>query len=114
ASTFYCESLLSMALVNAEEAVKIFVAEGGKSVGMLIQVWQKLQEYGDNPHARELLLGSLLGVAESSMWSTSTDADVKYVSKFQEEQEVSHLQSMQSLRHVAFWALGEYVSNVMA
>lgn len=37
-SSFYCEALLVMALSCAEEALKIFVEEGGKSVSMLIQV----------------------------------------------------------------------------
>jgi hypothetical protein len=37
-SSFYSDSLLVMALSSAEEAVRIFVDEGGKSVSMLIQV----------------------------------------------------------------------------
>ena len=37
-STYYCESLLTMALAIAEESVKIFIAEGGKPVAVLIQV----------------------------------------------------------------------------
>lgn len=123
-SSFYCETLLEMALRCAEEAVKIFVTEGGKSVGVLIQVWQKLQEYGDHPHSRDLLLASLLRVVDASMWSAgggrergvdSTPGNIAHASRkelgYQGAQEMSHRQSLQSLRHFAFWALGEYVSS---
>lgn len=85
------------------------------------QVWQKLQEYGDQPHARELLLGSLLRVVDKSMWSDSsvstsplvlTDAAAARRRMGDDKgsaQEVSHRQSLESLRHFAYWALGEYV-----
>jgi hypothetical protein len=86
-----------------------------------VQVWQKLQEYGDQPHARELLLGSLLRVVDASMWSDSSVSASPWVLKEAaaarrrmgdgkgSAQEVSHRQSLESLRHFAFWALGEYV-----
>jgi len=113
ASPFYSEELLGMALACAEEAVRCFVTDGGNAAGVLIQVWQKLYEYGEHRHARETILRSLIGAADGTLWHSAPLSRSKYSKDLHTSHcslpHVSHHQGLLSLRHFALWALGEYV-----
>lgn len=83
----------------------------------IYQVWQRLHDYREQAHARLLLLRSLLRAVDTTLWSTIMTPPVHVYtspqsSTTQHDYEVpivSHQQGLLTLRHYAYWALGEYV-----